>query len=115
MQEFRQYQCILQSHRAALTHHRRTSVRGISDEHDPTVMPVLKLKPFNRAAMNRVVVRQSPQMVLDKAAEPNELMAQALQPPGLGIAKAWRRHICEAISAASDRAKSEEAASPSQN
>ena len=85
VQQLRHDQRILQCHRAALAHHRGAGVRRVANEHDATAMPSLELKPFNRSAMDRVIARQSGQVVLDKAAEPGEPTAQALQPTMLGI------------------------------
>jgi hypothetical protein len=69
LEQLRQDPRVLDRHAAALAHHRRTRVGGVTDQQDAALAPLGEFKRFDRAAVDLVVARQTVEEGSDRFAE----------------------------------------------
>src|SRR5208337_499228 len=78
---------IFHRHAAALAHHRRARVRGITNQHDPSAVYFFHRHPLHRRADDLVVALERPEIFLNPRAEACEAAAQTLEASLDGIVK----------------------------
>src|SRR5215469_15696303 len=71
---------ILHSHAAALSHHRRARMRGVTDENDPACVPSIQGDPVNRGAVDLLVALNGCKILLDDPAKSGKVVTQAGEP-----------------------------------
>jgi len=79
-QEFRQHDRVFHRHAAALPHHRRTRMGGVADQHDTAAAPFVELQPFDRSAVNFLVLLQTGEILLYHWAKPSKAIAEPPEP-----------------------------------
>ena len=101
---------VFHRHAAALAHHRRARVGGVTNQNHPTPMPFLERNPVNRSAMDLLVALQRREIFLDDLAEAGEVAAQAVEPAGHRLGSAGLGDVAKTIGASvAYRAEPEEA------
>src|SRR5262245_27909205 len=75
-------------------------MRGVADEHDTAIVPLVGLEPFDRAAVDPLVALKSRQIISNQPAEPCEMATQAFAAAWHRVVDVRRRDIAKAIGAA---------------
>ena len=83
---------------------------GVTDEQHTTHVPCERFQPFDRSAVDLLVLVQTGEIFLHLSAEPDEAVAQALGPAPQRVLQTRPGYVAKTISApVPDRAQTKEA------